>query len=164
MALVPGHLHKTVALAMMGSERADPESISGRSSLARSLRRGMRRLGPREQVVLHRRFYEDMTLSEVGGTLGVTSETARLVESRGLRHLRQATKPAPGQLCHDPDLFWLRVVWEGDMGDIPEHRDPVFEYAGPWVVERAVWESKPEPPPDPVVDFDALVDLLTSAF
>ena len=57
--------------------------------LIRQLRRGLRRLTPREQKVLSLRFFQNKTLEEVSCELGRTRERVRQIQVEALQKLRR---------------------------------------------------------------------------
>jgi len=68
---------------------ASPET-GGDSSLLRS---AISRLPERQQQVLHLVYYQDLTVEEAAGVLGVSLGTARTHFDRGKRRLRQLLAP-----------------------------------------------------------------------
>jgi DNA-directed RNA polymerase specialized sigma24 family protein len=61
------------------------------------LRRALGRLPERQQQVLHLVYYQDLTVEEAAGVLGVSLGTARTHFGRGKRRLRQLL--APQEVC-----------------------------------------------------------------
>jgi RNA polymerase sigma factor for flagellar operon FliA len=53
----------------------------------------IRSLTPREQVILRLYFYEEMSLGQVGKSIGLSAERTRQVMQRACRKLRE-TQPA----------------------------------------------------------------------
>jgi RNA polymerase sigma-70 factor (ECF subfamily) len=72
------------------SGSAAPEEKGADSSL---LRNTLSRLPERQQQVLHLVYYQDLTVEEAAGVLGVSPGTARTHFDRGKRRLRQLLAP-----------------------------------------------------------------------
>jgi RNA polymerase primary sigma factor len=52
-------------------------------------------LRPREQDIIHRRFFEGETLEEIGNSQGVTKEVIRQLEAKALRKLKHRSRAGP---------------------------------------------------------------------
>jgi RNA polymerase sigma factor (sigma-70 family) len=52
-------------------------------------------LRPREQDIIHRRFFEGETLEEIGNQQGVTKEVIRQLEAKALRKLKHPSRSRP---------------------------------------------------------------------
>ena len=50
----------------------------------------LNRLSDRERMIITLRFWDDLTLEEVGSRVHVTKETVRKIETRALKKLRWA--------------------------------------------------------------------------
>jgi RNA polymerase sigma factor (sigma-70 family) len=77
----------------------DPERSASRAQVTRLLQVAMDRLTTREAQVLQGRFFDDLTLEEIGQRLGVTKERIRQAEFKALRKLRsdcRVTEPLAG--------------------------------------------------------------------
>jgi RNA polymerase sigma-70 factor (ECF subfamily) len=75
---------------LRSDESAAPPETGADSSLLRS---ALSRLPERQQQVLHLVFYQDLTVEEAAGVLGVSLGTARTHFDRGKRRLRQILAP-----------------------------------------------------------------------
>lgn len=51
--------------------------------------KGYKQLSPREQKILHNRFFEKKTIEEVGQEFGVTSERIKQIEKKAIEKLRE---------------------------------------------------------------------------
>jgi len=76
--------------ALRSSGSAAPLETGADSSLLRS---ALSRLPERQQQVLHLVYYQDLTVEEAAGALGVSLGTARTHFDRGKRRLRQLLAP-----------------------------------------------------------------------
>lgn len=77
----------------------DPVRFACRVQVTRLLQGAMDRLTTREATVIQGRFFEDLTLDEIGEQLGVTRERVRQTELKALRKLRsdsRVTDPLAG--------------------------------------------------------------------
>jgi RNA polymerase sigma factor (sigma-70 family) len=81
-ALSPGRCQ---ALLMPPAQETD----LGNKELRDALDRALETLPPAQECVLRARFFEDLTLEEVAGRLGVTRERIRQIEITGLQRLRR---------------------------------------------------------------------------
>ncbi len=66
----------------------DPERFACRAQVKRLLLGAMDRLTTREATVIQGRFFDDLTLEEIGKQLGVTKERVRQAELKALKKLR----------------------------------------------------------------------------
>ncbi len=66
----------------------------GSSQENRQLRDALERLPDRQQQVLHLVFYQDLTVEEAAGAMGVSLGTARTHFARGKSRLRQILSPS----------------------------------------------------------------------
>jgi RNA polymerase sigma-70 factor (ECF subfamily) len=66
----------------------DPEQLLRNSERNDKLRTAMAQLSRRQQAVLHLVFYQDLTIEESAGTLGIGLGSARTHFERGKRRLR----------------------------------------------------------------------------
>ena len=79
----------TFADLIPDTQTPSPDGRCFDRDLIRQLRRGMRRLTPREQQVLSLRFFRNKTLEEVSRALGRTRERVRQIQIEALRKLRR---------------------------------------------------------------------------
>ena len=83
----------------LASEQATPEQVLARDgehrALATALRAAMAELTPREQLVIHKRYFEDarQTFEAIGRELGVSKDRARQLEARALDKLQEMLGP-----------------------------------------------------------------------
>jgi RNA polymerase sigma-70 factor (ECF subfamily) len=76
--------------------KAEPIHPRADSSDSGVLRTALERLPGRQQQVLHLVFYQDMTVEEASGVMGVSLGTARTHFDRGKRRLRELLAGAEG--------------------------------------------------------------------
>lgn len=67
----------------------DPEVEAATSEANSRLRAALARVSPRQQEVLHLVFYQDMTIEEAAGLLGISLGSARTHFERGKARLRE---------------------------------------------------------------------------
>lgn len=67
----------------------DPEAAAGMSETNEALRAALIELPRRQREVLHLVFYQDLTVEEAAGIMGVGLGTARTHFERGKTRLRQ---------------------------------------------------------------------------
>jgi RNA polymerase sigma factor (sigma-70 family) len=67
----------------------DPEAAAGRAQSNRALRVALSHLPRRQREVLHLVFYQDLTIEEASGILGIALGTARTHFERGKARLRE---------------------------------------------------------------------------
>ena len=68
---------------------ADPEAASMRSESARALVLALERLSGRQREVLHLVFFQDLTIEQAAGVLGIATGSARQHYERGKARLRE---------------------------------------------------------------------------
>ena len=76
--------------------RPDPAATLARSEESRALERALARLPARQRAVLHLVFYQDFSIADAAGVLGVSLGTARTHYERGkasLRRLLEGSRP-----------------------------------------------------------------------
>jgi RNA polymerase sigma factor (sigma-70 family) len=70
----------------------DPETLLIAYEREQLVKRILEAMTPREQRVIHLRFFDDQTLMEVGEELHITREAVRQSEAKALRKLRQKSR------------------------------------------------------------------------
>lgn len=86
----PGHDETRGTLGDTVSTDADsPDQMLGDAEEMRLLRFRMDELSERTRTILKLRFFEEMTLSEVGATVGLSRARVGQIETEGLNELRQ---------------------------------------------------------------------------
>lgn len=84
----------------LASEQATPEQAlvheSEHRALSAALRAAVAELSPREQLVIHKRYFEDAkhTFEAIGRELGVSKDRVRQMEARALAKLQQLLAPS----------------------------------------------------------------------
>jgi RNA polymerase sigma-32 factor len=84
----------------LASELLSPEHVVAQVSeqrlLGEAIKRALAMLTPREQLVIHKRYFEDAkhTFEAIGRELGVSKDRARQLEARALAKLRDLLNPA----------------------------------------------------------------------
>ena len=73
----------------IGGPPFGPEDELGQSEANDGLRAALTRLSPRQQEVLHLVFYQDLTIEEAAGLLGISLGSARTHFERGKARLRE---------------------------------------------------------------------------
>ena len=65
------------------------------ASASSALRAAVAELTPREQLVIHKRYFEDakQTFEAIGRDLGVSKDRARQLEARALAKLQEMLRP-----------------------------------------------------------------------
>jgi RNA polymerase sigma-70 factor (ECF subfamily) len=76
---------------------ASPEALSIGSERVNALKEALARLSSRQQQLLHLVFYQDMTIEQAAGVLGITTGSARQHYERGKARLRELLKTEAGR-------------------------------------------------------------------
>ncbi|HVH42045.1 MAG TPA: RNA polymerase sigma factor [Labilithrix sp.] len=79
--------------AEMQDDRRAPDSEVGARERAQQLARALEQLADRQREVLHLVFYEDLSIAEAAGVMGVTLGTARQHYERGKHALAAILEP-----------------------------------------------------------------------
>jgi RNA polymerase sigma factor (sigma-70 family) len=79
---------------------ADPEASAASAESNRILRIALDRLPSRQRDVLHLVFYQDLTVEEAAGVMGISVGTARTHFSRGKTKLREILAGREGESIH----------------------------------------------------------------
>ncbi len=65
-----------------------PEQLCGDADSLKMLRLSIRRLDPREQLVLNLRYFQNKTLEDVSAVIGKTRERVRQIQKQALKNLK----------------------------------------------------------------------------
>jgi RNA polymerase sigma-70 factor (sigma-E family) len=80
---------------------SEPAARVDDAALRLAVRSALDTLPPRARAVVVLRFWEDLTVEQTAGALGISSETVKSQTSRAIAMLRQQLGAAVGELIHD---------------------------------------------------------------
>ena len=91
-------------------EDSDPQDEIKRESLEVAIHEQLLTLTTREQTILYMRFWQEMSLEEVGLCFRVTGQRIRQIEAKALRKLRHPSRS---------DHLSEYALWEGQSNSKP---------------------------------------------
>ena len=80
---------RSASLTERADPSPDPATVVGHSESAARLVGALSTLPPRQRQLLHLVFYQDLTIAEAAGVLGISIGTARTHYERGKQRLRE---------------------------------------------------------------------------